>query len=125
MKWSVEQQITFLPVQDLERTTRFYEQVLGFSLALDQGDCRIFRVCKGAYIRFCRRAFVPEHSQTVILTFVSQAVDNWYGHLQANHIPIEKPPALNEKYQIYHLFIRDPDGYLIEFQEFCDPNWRE
>jgi hypothetical protein len=34
-----------------------------------------------------------------------------------------KPPTYNERYQIYHLFARDPNGYLIEIQRFEDPRW--
>ncbi len=33
---------------------------------------------------------------------------------------IDKAPAINEKYRIYHFFRRDPDSYLIEIQKFLD-----
>jgi len=39
----IDQQITFLYTRDLATTARFYEQVLGLPLAVDQGDCRITR----------------------------------------------------------------------------------
>lgn len=125
MKLPVEQQITFLPVQDIERTARFYEEALGLPLALDQTDCRIYRVCSGAYIGFCQRDTSPGYYPSVILTLVSLAVDAWYEHLLGRDVTIEKPPTMNEKYQIYHLLARDPDGYIIEIQEFRDPNWQE
>ena len=39
-----DQQITFLYTRDLAATARFYEDVLGLPLTVDQGDCRIYRV---------------------------------------------------------------------------------
>lgn len=30
---------------------------------------------------------------------------------------------LNPRYAIYHCFLRDPSGYLIEIQRFEDPRW--
>ena len=33
------------------------------------------------------------------------------------------PPALNPEYGIYHCFLRDPNGYLVEIQRFLDPSW--
>ena len=34
-----------------------------------------------------------------------------------------KEPVMNATYNIYHFFMRDPDGYLVEIQRFLDPNW--
>jgi len=39
----IDQQITFLYTRDLATTAQFYEEILGLRLALDQGDCRIYR----------------------------------------------------------------------------------
>ncbi len=38
-------------------------------------------------------------------------------------VDIEKPPTLNPQYNIYQMFVRDPNGYLIEIQTFLDPAW--
>eukprot|EP00666_Eupelagonemidae_sp_cell4sb_P007111 gene7111-17130_t len=32
-------------------------------------------------------------------------------------------PVLNERYEIYHIFFRDPDGHLLEVQEFRSKQW--
>ena len=65
-------------------------------------------------------ACAPPVVQEVIVT---QEVDRWYEHLRARGVAFEKPPALNPKYNIYHCFLRDPNGYLIEIQRFQDPAW--
>ena len=47
--------ITFCYVPDLGPSARFYEDVLGLPLVLDQGGCRIYRVKDGGYFAFCER----------------------------------------------------------------------
>ena len=36
---------------------------------------------------------------------------------------IETRPEHNLEYRIYHFFLRDPNGYLLEIQRFEDPRW--
>ncbi len=118
---NIEQQITFLYTRDLAATALFYEQVLGLALTRDQGDCRIYHVCGDAYIGFCRRANAPTEPVGVILTLVTPAVDAWYERLSEAGVTFQKPPALNPQYGIYHCFLRDPNGYLVEIQRFEEP----
>jgi catechol 2,3-dioxygenase-like lactoylglutathione lyase family enzyme len=120
---SFQQQVTFLYTRDLAKSAIFYEDVLGLPLALDQGTCRIYQVCPNGFIGLCQNADAPEQPRGVIFTLVTDNVDGWYARLQERHIPVEKPPALNPKFNIHHLFVRDPNGYLIEIQRFLDPAW--
>lgn len=122
---SVEQQITFLFTHDLEATARFYEDILGLPLALDQGDCRIYRTAGSAYLGFCQRAPQTPQAAGILLTLVTAQVDEWYHSLCARGVVFDKPPALNPRYNIYHCFLRDPNGYVIEIQRFLDPRWKE
>ena len=119
----VDQQITFLYTRDLSNTARFYEDKLDLRLALDQGSCRIYQVCGNAYLGFCQRETAPEQPQGVILTLVTDDVDEWYEHLLGLGVTFEKAPAHNQVYGIYHCFLRDPNGYLVEIQRFDDPGW--
>jgi catechol 2,3-dioxygenase-like lactoylglutathione lyase family enzyme len=119
----IEQQITFLYTNDLEATSHFYEEVMGLPLALDQGSCRIYRVGADSFLGFCQRETVSDPSSDVILTLVTPEVDRWHSFLSEQGIAFEKPPALNPRYNIYHCFLRDPNGYLIEIQRFLDPAW--
>jgi catechol 2,3-dioxygenase-like lactoylglutathione lyase family enzyme len=120
---SIDQQITFLYTRDLEATARFYKDLLGLTLALDQGDCRIYGTSSDGYLGFCQRETAPTKPLGVILTLVTSEVDEWYQYLSAHGVAFEKPPALNPRYDIYHCFLRDPNGYLIEIQRFNDPFW--
>jgi catechol 2,3-dioxygenase-like lactoylglutathione lyase family enzyme len=119
----VDQQITFLYTRDLAATARFYEQVLGLPLALDQGGCRIYRVSGTGYVGICQRDEVAERPMGVIFTLVTRDVDRWYRWLIERGVAFEKAPEINPTYNIYHCFLRDPNGYLIEIQAFLDPAW--
>ena len=114
----ITQQITFLHTLDLSATAAFYELVLGFPLWLDQEDCRIYKVTGGSYIGFCQRQRTSEQPTGVILCLVTEDVDAWCTLLSAQGIEFEKPPQYNPTYHIYHCFLRDPNGYLIEIQRF-------
>jgi catechol 2,3-dioxygenase-like lactoylglutathione lyase family enzyme len=118
---TIEQQITFLYTPDLARIDSFYQGIMGLPLKLDQGTCRIYQASREAYIGFCQRAAVPEAGNQIILTLVTSEVDEWYEYLSAQGVTFEKPPAVNPKYDIYHCFLRDPDGNLIEIQRFLHP----
>lgn len=115
--------ITFFYTHDLGKTKQFYEDVLGLTRVADQGDCVIWRVSAESFLGFCQRANAPDKPEGVIFTFVTEAVDEWAARLRANGIPLEKEPALTERYAIYNCFFRDPNGYLLEIQRFIDPHW--
>jgi catechol 2,3-dioxygenase-like lactoylglutathione lyase family enzyme len=114
--------ITFCVTHDLEATARFYEETLGLPLVLDQGKCRIYQVAGRSYIGFCERDQALA-TEGVILTLVTEDVDGWYERLLGQGVEIEAEPKPNPDYHIYHFFLRDPNGYLLEIQRFEDPRW--
>ncbi len=120
---SFDAHITFCYTRDLAETARFYEEALELELTLDQGGCRIYRVAGDAFIGFCSRkdATKPEG---VILTLVTDDVDGWHRRLTGRGVFFEKSPQYNPDYDIYHCFLRDPSGYLLEIQRFENPAWR-
>ena len=122
-KLPIDQQITFLYTPNLAATAQFYEETLGLELALDQGSCRIYATSPHAYLGICERIAAEVDPAAVIFTLVTPDVDGWYTALKGKGVEFEKPPALNPQYQIYHCFLRDPNGYLIEIQRFEDPRW--
>jgi catechol 2,3-dioxygenase-like lactoylglutathione lyase family enzyme len=119
----LSQQITFLYTADLPKTAEFYENILGLPLVLDQGVCRIYATGSDAYLGFCEHLEVTPQPAGIIITLVSPEVDAWYTYLQDQGIEFDKPPQHNPRYNIYHCFLRDPNGYLLEIQRFEDPAW--
>ena len=122
----IDSQITFLYTHDLAHTSRFYEEIIGLQLKLDQGSCRIYQVSQDGYLGFCQRAHATpsataSDSPAVIITIVTNQVDGWYHRLKELNVRLQEPPATNHEYEIYHFFLRDPNGYLLEIQQFLHP----
>ena len=122
----IDSQITFLYTHDLALTAHFYEEIIGLKLKLDQGSCRIYKVSKNGYLGFCQRAHaIPSSAEsdppTTILTIVTSSVDSWLHYLGERKAQIEGPPATNDRYDLYHFFLRDPNGCLLEIQQFLHP----
>ena len=87
MSLSLDQQVTFLYVKDLERSERFYGEILGLELVLNQGLARIYRVGSGnAFLGICLSSAVqqappPDRAPLgVIVTFVTNDVDGTDRH---------------------------------------------
>lgn len=118
---SFAEQITFLYTPDLQATAEFYENILGLELWRDQGTCRIYQVSTDGYLGFCQKENAGGEQSDIIVTLVTpgkQEVDEWYEHLRSQGIDFVKPPEINPNYQIYHCFLHDPTGYLLEIQFF-------
>ena len=111
-------QITFLHVADLARSATFYGDLLGLELVRDQGACLIYRAATDAYIGLCDHH--PPEPGGVILTLVTDDVDDWAGRLKSAGHHVDGP-ASNERFALYHCFVHDPDGHLVEIQRFNDP----
>lgn len=115
--------ITWLRVEDVARSRRFYEEGLGARLVLEQGDCCILSVPPAAYLGLCTRP-PPRDTPGLLLCFVEDDVDGRVDALLAAGATLEKAPADNSDYRIYHAFLRDPDGHHLEVQRFWDREWK-
>jgi len=119
-----DSQITFIYTKDIEAASAFYGGLLELPLVLDQGGCRIYRVAQGGFIGVCGRGEAME-PRGVVLTLVTDDVDEWFHRLSAAGVEVEKKPAYNPDYNIYHCFLLDPAGYRIEIQRFEDSVWND
>lgn len=124
-KMRFDEMITFIYVSDLEESKKFYEEIMGFPLRLDQGACRIVEINQkgGGLLGYCSSGQKTSSADGLIITLVTSDVDQWYEYLLGRGMIIPEPPALNPEYKIYHFFFNDPDGYKLEIQEFIDPAW--
>jgi catechol 2,3-dioxygenase-like lactoylglutathione lyase family enzyme len=120
---SITDQIAWVFTADLEGTCAFYAEVLGLSLAVDQGASRIYRTGPHGFLGVC--AVRPGRwvdPKGVVITLVTKEVDAWHARLVAKGVEAD-PPAQSDTWGIYHFVARDPNGYVVEFQDFLYPNW--
>lgn len=110
--------IAFYGAPDLDATHRFYHELLGLPLYKDQGVCRIYEVPGGGMVGFCQHMKVAIEGKSPIITFLTDDVDGVYAHLEEAGVHADYPPKENPRYNIYHFFVRDPNGYAVEIQRF-------
>jgi len=109
--------IMFFGTQKLMELKDFYMIKVGCEVWLDQGDCIIFK--NGNFLfGFCERNEVNKEGIITFFYEKKEEVDRLYEKFESTAV---SPPAMNEKYRIYHFFAQDPEGRKLEFQYFDNP----
>lgn len=122
-------QITFFYYRDFERARDFYERIMGFELADDQGTCRIYRVRGTAFLGIVDERHghcsAPRNESSVLLTLVTNDVKGWWDHLHKEKVKITSELLSKPEIQIEAFFFEDPEGYALEVQSFLNPGLRK
>ncbi|MEO0402960.1 MAG: VOC family protein [Pseudomonadota bacterium] len=116
--------ITFFYYRDLPAAMRFYEDVLGLPLAIDQGWCKIYRICPGAHVGLVDETkgmnkWAPV--KPVQLCIRVPSVDDWYAYAQAKDFDDLSDIFVNDALGIRAFVFNDPEGYQIEVQTATRP----
>jgi predicted enzyme related to lactoylglutathione lyase len=115
--------ITFLYYRDIPRAQRFYEDVLGLALTVDQGYSKIYRVSATSYVGLVDQAQGLHRSseqKPVTLSFVTADVDAWYAYLRGKGVEMVHELANGTRQPTRGFVARDPEGYYLEFETFRD-----
>jgi lactoylglutathione lyase len=116
--------ITFFYYRDLPAAMRFYEDVLGLPLAIDQGWCKIYRICPGAHVGLVDEARGMNKwaaVKPVQLCIRVPDVDGWYGYARDAGLANLSDLFVNDELGIRAFVFRDPEGYQIEIQSATRP----
>ncbi|MFB6301095.1 MAG: VOC family protein [Halobacteriales archaeon] len=109
--------LVFFGTSQLEETVAFYTEEVGMEVWLEQSECTILKF-DNMLLGFCEH---QEAETEGTITFVSEdrdGVDAWYEQFADR---AEDEPRVNEPFDIYNFFARDPEGRSIEFQTFLHP----
>jgi len=112
-------QISWVYTHELNSTADFYAAKLGLECIRDQGSARIFATADGAAIGICQ-AFADRvvEPRGGMISLVTDDVDGCYRRLSEAGVEIDQAPHRLEQFGIYTFFVHDPNGYVIEFQQF-------
>ena len=116
--------ITFFYYRDLATAMAFYEDVLGLPLAIDQGWCKIYRICPGAHVGLVDEAKGMNKwaaVKPVQLCIRVPDVDDWYAYAQAREVDSLSRLFENDEIGIRAFVFNDPEGYQIEIQSATRP----
>lgn len=113
--------IVWFYYRDMENIQRFYEDVMGLELIVDQGWAKIYPIGPSAYF-----GLVDEsrgmHSYTeqkgVTLSFITNEIDSWFAFLNSRGDVEMRHEEIVEE-QPYRAFVAyDPEGYYLEWDVF-------
>ena len=111
--------ITFLYYRDLATAMRFYEDILGLPLAIDQGWCKIYRIAESAHVGLVDETRGMNNWQAekcVQLCIRVPDVDAWYAYAQEEALEGLSRLFVNDEIGIRAFVFNDPEGYQIEIQ---------
>jgi lactoylglutathione lyase len=112
--------IPWLYYNDLQRAMKFYEEVMGFDMVVDQGWSKIYKIREGAYLGLVdgeKGYHRASETKPVIICINVHDADAWYERLVAKGVEIEKQPQESERLKIKVFMLKDPEGYVLEIQE--------
>ena len=111
--------ITFQYYRDLPRAMAFYEDILGFELAIDQGWSKIYRIDGQAHVGLVDETRGMQNwaeNKTVQLCLRVPDVDAWHAWAAANEVDGLTAPKDSAELGIRAFVMNDPEGYQIEVQ---------
>jgi predicted enzyme related to lactoylglutathione lyase len=121
---AVDLTITFFYYRDLAAAQAFYEEVMGFPLAIDQGWSKIMRIGGGAHVGLVDEARGMHRShpvKPVQLCIRVPDVDAWHAWAIEKAVPALSRLFVNDVLGIRAFVFEDPEGYQIEVQSATRP----
>ena len=118
-----QKQITFFYYRDLPAAMRFYEEVMGLTLAIDQGWSKIYSVTPEAHIGLVdeTRGSHRCHPVKPVQFCIRVAdVDAWHAWIATQGVEGLRGPRSNTELKIRAFVFNDPEGYQIEIQSALD-----
>ena len=116
--------ITFFYYRDLPTAMRFYEDILGLPLAIDQGWCKIYEICPRAHVGLVDETKSMNkwaEVKPVQLCIRVPQVNDWYAYAQAKALSNLSELFVNDEIGIRAFVFNDPEGYQIEIQSATRP----
>jgi catechol 2,3-dioxygenase-like lactoylglutathione lyase family enzyme len=117
--------VLWLYYKDLEGIMRFYEDVMGLDLVVDQGWAKIYPTSPTGFIGPVDGA-KGMHSWTekkgVTASFITNNVDAWFEHFKSRETFEFRSQEVEEEDRAgVRVFVGyDPEGYFLEFDTFLE-----
>ena len=113
--------VIFLPCRDIHKTVHFYHDILGLEIEQKQGDSLYIFDTGYGYWGFCqygdgRKPLSGEKGVCLSLNLADDAaVRKRYEQLK-DCCDVFRGPEKHPRFPVYSFFLKDPDGYLVEYQ---------
>ena len=111
--------VAFYPCVSIAETERFYTDIIGLKTVFSGPGSRIFSCVGGhfGFVEYPDRKAEPGRLCLSLNCGSEAEVDEEYARVLSAGGRPESAPALHPKQPVYSFFLRDPSGYLVEFQK--------
>jgi lactoylglutathione lyase len=119
----VQANIVFLYYKDIPRAQRFYEDVIGLRLAVDQGFAKIYQISPTSFVGLVDESqglHRASEAKPVTLSFVTKEIDAWHDYLVSKGVKLRGPVRDATRHPTRGFVAYDPEGYFLEFERFLD-----
>ena len=119
----VQAGITFFYYKYLAAAQKFYEDVLGLRMMVDQGFCKIYQVSPTSFVGLVdekQGLHSASETKSVTLSFVTKQIDEWYEYLRSKGTKLREPISNSSQHPTRGFVAYDPEGYSLEFEKFLD-----
>ena len=119
----VQANIIWLYYKDLAGAQKFYEEILGFQLLVDQGFAKVYSCSTSGFIGLVDEAqglhrFSDEKAVTV--SFLTAEIEKWHSSLKEKGLKMHSPLEGPGRVPVRSFVTYDEAGYFLEFDEFLD-----
>jgi catechol 2,3-dioxygenase-like lactoylglutathione lyase family enzyme len=111
----------FLYYKDLDKALKFYSTTLGMELVADYGMAYILKMASDSYLILVdagKGMHTAEEPKTVALALLTDQLDEWYAYLKSQNVKMKYEYKPKEGSAHDGFVAMDPEGYLLEFENF-------
>lgn len=115
--------ITWLYYKDVPAAMRFYEDILGLALTVDQGWAKVYQTSPTSFLGLVdetKGMHRASNTKPVAVAFVTPDVDAWHAWLVSKGVKMRSAVADSKSLPIRGFTAYDPEGYTLEFETFRD-----
>jgi predicted enzyme related to lactoylglutathione lyase len=119
----VQANIVFFYYRDLAAVQKFYEDVLGLKLIVDQGFSKIYQISRTSFVGLVDEKHgmhSAAETKAVTLSFVTEEIDQWYRYLLSRGVKMHSPIKNSIRHPTRGFVAFDPEGYYLEFERFLE-----
>lgn len=119
----VQGNIIWLYYKSLANAQRFYTDMMGFKLLVEQSFATVYRSSETGFIGLVDGAqglhpFSEEKAVTV--SFFTDDIQSWFSHFKARGVRLHTPSIAVESQAVETFVAYDVGGYFLEFDRFLD-----
>lgn len=114
--------VLWLYYQNMDAIQRFYEEVLGLTLTVDQGWAKIYQTSASGFIGpvdETRGMHSYTDKKAVTVSLLTDDLDGWFEYLRDSETFELRSQEIEAEDDRYRAFVGyDPEGYYVEFDTF-------